>query len=96
MRLRALWDLTLVIATGVVMLALVSGASAKTVGGCPPNFELVTVASLGINPEEASGIPSLDGNDDGMTCIMPLRANERSVAAGGIVFRDNTVMGGAA
>ncbi|MCA1707692.1 MAG: hypothetical protein LC808_32245, partial [Actinobacteria bacterium] len=87
--------LTLAIATGVVMLVLSSGASAEAVGGCPATFELVTVESLGITPETASGIPSLDGNGDALTCIMPSRANEHAVIAGGFIFRDNTVMGGA-
>jgi hypothetical protein len=94
MRFRALFAVAAAIATGFVMLVLSTGASAKAVGGCPPGFELVTVESLGITPEEASGIPSLDGNGDALTCIMPSSANEHAVIAGGFVFRDNTVMGG--
>ena len=73
------------------MLVLASGASAKTVGGCPTNFELVSVESLGLTPEEANGIPSLDGNRDGNTCIRPLAVPEPSPIFEGFVFRDNTV-----
>lgn len=94
MRVRALFALTLAISVCVVMLLLPAGASAKTIGGCPPGFDLVTVASLGITPEEASGLPSLDGNNDGRTCIKAIPAAESSPFAGGKVFRDNTVMGG--
>lgn len=72
-----------------------STGAAKSVGGCPLGpagvWELVTVESLGIDPETASGIPSLDGNADGLTCIGPIPANEHSPAAGAFVFRDNTV-----
>jgi len=79
-------------ATAAVVLVLSSGASAKTVGGCPTNFELVTVESLGLTEEQANGIPSLDGNGDGLTCIRPLAASENAIIFGGFVFRDNTVM----
>ena len=78
------------------MLATVVGAAAflapgsavgKSVGGCPDSasekWELVTVESLRITPETATGIPSLDGNGDGLTCIKP--------KGEGGVFRDNTV-----
>ncbi len=59
------------------------GASGKTIGGCPSGagagWSLVTVESLGIDPEVAVGIASLNGNGDGYTCLK------------GLVFRDNTV-----
>jgi hypothetical protein len=69
-----------------------TGAQAKSVGGCPPagNWQLVTVESLDISPEVASGLASLDGNDDGWTCIKPLAIPG---APGAFVFRDNTVQG---
>jgi hypothetical protein len=76
----------------VFALAPMSAAQAKSVGGCPPagDFELVTVESLGITPDMASGIASLDGNGDGMTCIRFLTTSENSNSPIGI-FRDNTV-----
>jgi hypothetical protein len=78
-----------------VGLSASTGTAAKSVGGCPLGpagyWQLVTVESLGIDPETASGIPSLDGNADGWTCIALIPANETSVIAGGFVFRDNTV-----
>jgi hypothetical protein len=49
----------------------------------------VTVASLDITPEEAMGIPSLDGNGDGLTCIHRLPRHPNIPDA--FVFRDNTV-----
>lgn len=73
------------------MLGLPSGASAKAVGGCPRGFELLTVESLGLTPEEANGIPSLDGNRDALTCIMFLPVPEGTHLEGAFVFRDNTV-----
>ena len=78
--------------TGVAAALLTPGAAVgKSVGGCPTGagakFELVTVASLGITPETASGVPSLDGNGDGFTCIKPLP----NQPAGTFIFRDNTV-----
>jgi len=70
-----------------------SGASAKSVGGCPEStsdkWQPVTVESLGISPEVAVGIPSLDGNGDGYTCIKPLPGHPAGPDT--IIFRDNTV-----
>jgi hypothetical protein len=62
------------------MLVLASGAGTKTVGGCPIKFELVTIESLGLTPEVASGIPSLDSN----------RPEPAPILAG-FVFCDNAV-----
>lgn len=66
-------------------------AGAKSIGGCPESasakWELVTVESLGVPPEDVSGLVSLDGNGDGWTCIKPMP----SFGEGGFVFRDNTV-----
>lgn len=66
-------------------------APAASIGGCPTgdDWQLVTVASLGIDPQTASGIPSLDGNGDGLTCIKGLENYPRFPDA--FVFRDNTV-----
>ena len=78
-----------VLATAVVMAVFLVPGSAvgKSIGGCPESasekWELVTVESLGIPPEAANGIASLDGNGDSLTCIKPQRP--------GGVFRDNTV-----
>lgn len=74
-------------------LALPGGGAAKSTGACPSGgaWELVTVASLGFS--DASGIPSLDGNGDGLTCIAPLTVAPNSPVFGGLVFRDNTVQG---
>lgn len=75
----------------VVAVALPATAAGTSTGGCPSggNWELRTVAELGIDPEVASGIPSLDGNGDGRTCIHPLPNYPRFPDA--FVFRDNTV-----
>ena len=54
----------------------------------------MTVESLGLTPEEATGIPSLDGNRDTLTCIMFLPVPEGSHLDGAFVFRDNTVRPG--
>lgn len=94
MRLRTFVPLVASIATCLAMLVLAPGASAKAVGGCPVGFELVTVESLGIPSEDVTGIPSLDGNRDGLTCIRWFSVSENSPVSGGFVFRDNTVMGG--
>ena len=67
-------------------------AAAKSTGGCPPGagaeWFLVTVESLGLDPEVAGGIPSLDGNGDGLTCARyPYQPpNVLSLT----IFRDNT------
>jgi hypothetical protein len=84
-----------VVLVGTVIVAAVllvpSTAVGKSVGGCPDSasakWELVTVESLGIPPESATGLASLDGNGDGWTCIKPMPA----FGPGGFVFRDNTV-----
>ena len=81
----------LLITTTLVMVGFPSGSSAKAVGGCPTGFELVTIESLGLTPEEAKGIPSLDGNVDGNTCINPLPVPAGSHLDGAFIFRDNTV-----
>jgi len=82
------------VAVLVTLLAIpVSSASGKSIGGCPTSasekWELVTVESLGIDPETASGIPSLDGNGDGYTCVKPMP--NFPLGSGQFVFRDNTV-----
>ncbi|MBA3431968.1 MAG: hypothetical protein H0U16_10885 [Actinobacteria bacterium] len=78
----------------LVLSAFSSGAAAKSTGACPKdgNWELVTLGSLGLTPGDATGIPSLDGNQDGLTCIKPLTpTNPAAPVVGGFVFRDNTV-----
>jgi len=47
------------------------------------------VASLGITPETATGIPSLDRNQLGLTCIN--RLPNHPLIEDAFVFRDNTV-----
>jgi hypothetical protein len=76
-----------------VAVAFPGAASAKSIGGCPTGDEwnLVTVESLGIPPDAAVGIPSLDGNRDGWTCTRPLGVP--GLPEGAFVFRDNTVQG---
>ncbi len=82
------------IVTVVIVLSLAPGlARAKSLGACPTGsgaeWTLVTVSSLGIDPETAMGIPSLDGNGDGMTCI---RTPPQESPLGELtLFRDNTV-----
>jgi hypothetical protein len=77
----------------IVGWAFPTGAAGKSFGGCPPegHWQLVTVESLGISPDEAIGIASLDGNRDGLTCIMPSNAAAPAPTSGAIIFRDNTV-----
>lgn len=82
------------IVTVVIALSLAPGlALGKSLGACPTGsgaeWTLVTVSSLGIDPETAMGIPSLDGNGDGMTCI---RTPPQESPLGELtLFRDNTV-----
>lgn len=94
MSLRAVLVFALTLAAAAMLLVASSASAAKPIGGCPPGWELVGVEELGITPETASGIPSLDGNGDALTCIMFSPAAENSSIGGGIIFRDNTVMGG--
>jgi hypothetical protein len=84
----------------VALLALpINGASADSTGGCPKGatekWILASVEGLGIDPEVAAGIASLDGNGDGNTCIRKLQASEGTICNMElqIVFRDNTVSG---
>ena len=93
-RLRGFILLVASIVTCLAMLVFAPGASAKAVGGCPVGFELVTIQSLGISPETASGIPSLDGNGDALTCVVYLTVSEHATISGAFIFRDNTVRGG--
>ena len=86
----------LVLASAAILAALLlvpGTAVGKAVGGCPEGasekWQLVSVASLGIDPDTATGIPSLDGNRDGMTCIKPLPGHP--AGADTFIFRDNTV-----
>jgi hypothetical protein len=82
------------LSSAAVVVALVApgAATGKSVGGCPDTasgkWELVTVESLGPPPEGATGLQSLDGNGDGMTCIKRMQLPNFGEA---IVFRDNTV-----
>jgi hypothetical protein len=80
-----------VILAATVAVAFPGAASAKSIGGCPTGDEwnLVTVKSLGIPPDAASGLASLDGNMDGWTCIKP----SPGLPEGALIFRDNTVQG---
>jgi hypothetical protein len=51
------------------------------------NWELVAVEDIGIDSETASGIPSLDGNGDGLTAF-----SYSQLPRGGVfTFGDNTV-----
>lgn len=77
----------------IVGWAFPTGAVGKSIGGCPPGggWQLVTVESLGIPPDQAVGIASLDGNRDGLTCIIPANAAPPAPISGAIIFRDNTV-----
>jgi len=83
-----------IVLTVVLFLSLAAGqAQGKSVGGCPTGsgaeWTLVLVSSLGIDPETAMGIPSLDGNRDGWTCI---RTPPQQSSLGELtLFRDNTV-----
>lgn len=83
-----------ILITALIALSLAPGlAQGKSLGGCPTGsgaeWTLVPVSSLGIDPETAMGIPSLDGNGDGMTCI---RTPPQQSPLGELtLFRDNTV-----
>jgi len=81
-----------ILAAPLAVAALLPATAAGTsTGGCPSggDWQLVTIASIGFDPSTAAGIPSLDGNRDGLTCIQFLPNFPR--AAGVFVFRDNTV-----
>jgi hypothetical protein len=84
---------TVMAASAAALLAAAPAAGAKSTGACPSggDWTLASVADLGITPEEADGIPSLDGNGDGMTCTKPF---SHGPLDGGFAFRDNTVQGG--
>jgi hypothetical protein len=84
----------LAVLAATVAVAFPGAASAKSIGGCPTgdNWNLVTVASLGIPPDAVAGLPSLDGNKDGWTCIKPF-VGVPGIPEGAFVFRDNTVQG---
>jgi hypothetical protein len=58
----------------ITAVALPATAAGTSIGGCASggNWELRTVAELGIDHEMAAGIPSLDGDGYGRTCIHPL------------------------
>ena len=97
MRHKGLWVFT---ALAVMLLVIpIQGASAASTGGCPNSasekWTLAWVEGLGIAPEVATGIASLDGNGDGKTCIRKLHASEGTICNmdNQIVFRDNTVAG---
>jgi len=83
-----------ILLTALIALSLAPGlAQGKSLGECPTGsgaaWSLVTVASLGIDSETAMGIPSLDGNGDGFTCI---RTPAQQSPLGELtLFRDNTV-----
>jgi|tagenome__1003787_1003787.scaffolds.fasta_scaffold20959118_3 hypothetical protein len=66
-------------------------AQATSTGGCPTgtgaDWMLVPV-SVVIGTGDSTGIASLDGNGDGLTCLRIFATVERGV------FRDNTVQGG--
>ncbi len=81
------------LAVAIVGWAFPTGAVGKSIGGCPSGdgWQLVTVESLGIPPDQVVGIASLDGNRDGLTCIMPVNADPSAPISGAIIFRDNTV-----
>ena len=89
-----------VIAIAVLLLVVpIHGASATATGGCPDSasekWVLASVEGLGIDPEAATGIASLDGNGDGLTCIRKLFSSEGTICnlENPIIFRDNTVRG---
>jgi hypothetical protein len=84
--------LTIAVTLILVVLAVAQSATATSTGGCPSgdSWQLVTIESLGFDPEIAAGIPSLDGNGDGLTCVQYLTNYPQP---GIYVFRDNTVQG---
>jgi len=76
--------------SAALVVALTSApAAAKSIGSCPAGggWVMASLTDLGIDPETADGIASLDGNADGYTCIKPLVHTGTDV----VVFRDNTV-----
>ena len=81
-----------IFAAALAVAALLPGtATATSTGGCPTGdtWHLVTIESIGFDPATATGVPSLDGNGDGLTCIQYLPNYPRFPNA--FVFRDNTV-----
>ena len=85
--------MVVLLGSAALATAFLAPASAvgKSIGGCPESasakWQLVTVESLGVPPEAATGLASLDGNGDGWTCIKPMP----SFGEGAFFFRDNTV-----
>lgn len=90
--------LLLVSITMLIAAAAAPAASGKSTGACPrgtsAKWVLATVDGLGVSPEVASGIASLDDNGDGLTCIRQLFAGTPECDMDfPIIFRDNTVPG---
>ena len=83
---------TVMAASAAALLAAAPTAGATSTGACPSGgtWTLTSIADLGITPEDSTGIPSLDGNGDGMTCI---KSFSHGPLDGGFAFRDNTVQG---
>ena len=81
--------IVLTVAAMALAVATATPKAAGPIGGCPRGgaWELVLVAAVfpDVDPSVLAGIPSLDGNGDGWTCIRP--------AGPSVSFRDNTVQG---
>ena len=79
--------------TALVLAFTAVPAFATSTGGCPgpaaASWTLSSLVDLGITPETADGIASLDGNGDGLTCVKLLPGSNQ----GFYIFRDNTVRG---
>jgi hypothetical protein len=93
--MRRVWPLALVVALVLIPLTLAPTATGTSTGGCPTgdSWHLVTIQSLGFNPDTAKGIPSLDGNGDQLTCVQYLTNFPPSLIPNAFIFRDNTVQG---
>jgi hypothetical protein len=72
---------------GAAIAVAPASAIPPPVGGCPTGWELITVRVVLKNISDPNGLPSLDGNGDGWTCVNFgfLEQNGR------VAFTDNTL-----
>ena len=74
------------IASAAIAVAPAS-ATPPPVGSCPTGWELTTVKVVLKNISDPNGLPSLDGNGDGWTCVNFRFLDEN----GRVAFTDNTL-----
>ena len=90
MRFLGFGVISVCLASSVTFAAPLIAQDQKPIAGCPSGggWILGTVEDFGIDPAIASGIPSLDGNNDGLTCGKLVVLGNGFLA---LTFRDNNV-----